>query len=124
MIMRKSQNVLLIINNPEVLKSPWSDTYIVFGDLTVKDLSKQSQVKAAKDIKKTNLMIASGGESTNQPVQKKENKADGGELDYQGVNELDVDLVLKQVKVTRRQAVDALLKNDNDVIDAIMDLTV
>ena len=32
---RKSKNILFIINKPDVFKSPASDTYIVFGEAKV-----------------------------------------------------------------------------------------
>ncbi len=33
---RKSKNILFVINKPDVYKSPGSDTYIVFGEAKVK----------------------------------------------------------------------------------------
>ena len=32
---RKSKNILFVINKPDVMKSPASDTYIVFGEAKV-----------------------------------------------------------------------------------------
>ena len=32
---RKSKNILFVINRPDVYKSPASDTYIVFGEAKV-----------------------------------------------------------------------------------------
>lgn len=32
---RKSKNILFVINKPDVLKNPASDTYIVFGEAKV-----------------------------------------------------------------------------------------
>lgn len=33
---RKSKNILFVINKPEVFKNPGSDTYIIFGEAKVK----------------------------------------------------------------------------------------
>ena len=33
---RKSKNILFVINRPDVYKSPASDTYIVFGEAKVR----------------------------------------------------------------------------------------
>ena len=33
---RKSRNILFVINKPDVYKNPASDTYIVFGEAKVK----------------------------------------------------------------------------------------
>jgi len=35
---RKSKNILFVINKPDVLKNPASDTYIVFGEAKVRNL--------------------------------------------------------------------------------------
>lgn len=40
---RKSKNILFVINRPDVYKSPASDTYIVFGEAKV---SKQSEMES------------------------------------------------------------------------------
>lgn len=36
---RKSKNILFVIQAPDVFKSPASDTYIVFGEAKIEDLS-------------------------------------------------------------------------------------
>ena len=41
---RKSKNILFVITKPDVYKSPASDTYIVFGEAKIEDLSQQAQV--------------------------------------------------------------------------------
>lgn len=38
MTIRKSKNILFVINKPDVLKNPASDTYIVFGEAKVRNL--------------------------------------------------------------------------------------
>merc|ERR1739838_829510 len=49
---RKSKNILFVINNPDVMKNPVSDTYIVFGEAKIEDLSQQAQLAAAEKFKK------------------------------------------------------------------------
>merc|ERR1712107_960363 len=39
---RKSKNILFVINKPDVYKNPASDTYIVFGEAKIEDLSQQA----------------------------------------------------------------------------------
>merc|ERR1711881_402514 len=48
---RKSKNILFVINKPDVMKSPASDTYIVFGEAKIEDLSQQAQLAAAEKFK-------------------------------------------------------------------------
>lgn len=39
MTIRKSKNILFVINKPDVLKNPASDTYIVFGEAKVRNIT-------------------------------------------------------------------------------------
>merc|ERR1712227_832417 len=45
---RKNKSILFIISNPDVYKSPASDTYVVFGEAKIEDLSAQAQMAAAE----------------------------------------------------------------------------
>lgn len=60
---RKSKNILFVINKPDVYKNPVSDTYIVFGEAKIEDLSQQAQVAAAEKFKEVNP--AGDGETGN-----------------------------------------------------------
>merc|ERR1711862_82390 len=48
---RKFKNILFVINKPDVYKNPASDTYIVFGEAKIEDLSQQAQMQAAEKFK-------------------------------------------------------------------------
>jgi len=41
---RKSKSILFVINRPEVFKSPAGDTYVIFGEAKIEDMSQQAQV--------------------------------------------------------------------------------
>lgn len=45
------------------------------------------------------------------------------EVDASGVEEKDIELVMSQANVSRAKAVKALKKTENDIVNAIMDLT-
>eukprot|EP00879_Flechtneria_rotunda_P031330 GHRR01034211.1.p1 GENE.GHRR01034211.1~~GHRR01034211.1.p1 ORF type:complete len:236 (-),score=68.06 GHRR01034211.1:155-862(-) len=45
---KKSKNILFVINTPDVFKSPASDTYIIFGEAKIEDLSAAAQSQAAQ----------------------------------------------------------------------------
>merc|ERR1719222_1069737 len=45
---KKSKNILFVISQPDVHKSPNSDTYIIFGEAKIEDLSAQAQASAAQ----------------------------------------------------------------------------
>lgn len=40
-----------MISKPDVFKSPASDTYIIFGEAKIEDLSAQAQSQAAEQFK-------------------------------------------------------------------------
>ncbi len=42
--------ILFVIASPDVYKSPASDTFIVFGDAKIEDLSQQAQTSAAEKL--------------------------------------------------------------------------
>ena len=52
---RKSKNILFVIQKPDVYKNPASDTYIVFGEAKIEDLSQQAQMEAASKFAKADV---------------------------------------------------------------------
>lgn len=121
---RKSKNILFVINKPDVYKSPGSDTYIVFGEAKIEDLSQHAQLKAAEQFKPTPdgpaVAAAPGGMRAPETV---EEESDGEEVDTTGIEEKDIELVMSQANVSRKKAVKALKNADNDIVNAIMELT-
>merc|ERR1712100_368696 len=98
---KKSKNVLFVISQPDVFKSPSSDTYVLFGEAKVDDFGQQSALQKAAETLDT--ADAPGGD---------------GE-----VNENDIELVMQQTEATREQAIAALKKSGGDMVNAIMELT-
>jgi nascent polypeptide-associated complex subunit alpha len=62
---RKSKNILFVIQKPDVYKSPASDTYIVFGEAKIEDLSQRAQIAAANQFKNIGLNNQQGLNNTN-----------------------------------------------------------
>ncbi|XP_044020841.1 nascent polypeptide-associated complex subunit alpha [Aphidius gifuensis] len=120
---RKSKNILFVINKPDVLKNPASDTYIIFGEAKIEDLSQQAQVAAAEKFKEPanipSLANAMNNVQFAAPIQEEDEE----EIDETGVEEKDVDLVRNQANVSRAKAIKALKNNQNDIVNAIMELT-
>ena len=119
---RKSKNILFVINNPEVFKNPHSDTYIVFGEAKIDDLSQQAQVAAAEKFKAPDASGATDTYNTIKPVAPIAEE-DEEEIDETGVDEKDIELVITQANTTRAKAIRALKNNNNDIVNAIMELT-
>lgn len=123
---RKSKNILFVINKPDVYKNPASDTYIVFGEAKIEDLSQQAQMEAAKSFQNAQAAAPSemgGSGTTGHAAIPEEDEEDGAEIDETGVEAKDIELVMSQANVSRSKAVKALKNNDNDIVNAIMELT-
>uniref|UniRef100_A0A7N0TQW3 NAC-A/B domain-containing protein n=1 Tax=Kalanchoe fedtschenkoi TaxID=63787 RepID=A0A7N0TQW3_KALFE len=114
---KKSKNILFVISKPDVFKSPTSDTYIVFGEAKIEDLSSQLQTQAAEQFKAPDL---------SHVISKPESSATGQDeedVDETGVEPKDIELVMTQAGVSRGKAVKALKAADGDIVSAIMELT-
>merc|ERR1712060_30953 len=119
---KKSKNILFVISKPDVFKSPASDTYIIFGEAKIEDLSAQAQTAAAEQFKAPDLpKQAEMAKIAEKPAI--EEIDDSEEVDEAGVEPKDVELVMSQAGVSRTKAVKALKTNDGDIVNAIMELT-
>merc|ERR1712183_467947 len=106
---RKSKNILFVINNPDVMKNPATDSYIIFGEAKIEDLSQQAQFAAAEKFKQKSAAAA----------QVAANKAPVVSAIPEEDEEKDIELVMQQANVTRPRAAKALINNDNDIVNAI-----
>lgn len=121
---RKSKNILFVINKPDVYKSPGSDTYVVFGEAKIEDLSQHAQQAAAEKFKMPSA--ETGHPAPFRVVQRRQpnqEESDDEEVDTTGIEEKDIELVMSQANVSRNRAVKALRSSNNDIVNAIMDLT-
>ena len=121
---RKSKNILFVIQNPDTYKNPASDTYIVFGEAKIEDLSQQAQMQAADKFRNAADMMPQMPDmsSVAGPAPIPEEDEDE-EVEAEGVEDKDIDLVMSQANVSRGKAVKALKNNANDIVNAIMELT-
>ena len=123
---RKSKNILFVINKPDVYKNPASDTYIVFGEAKIEDLTQQAQMEAAQKFKAAEVPqpteMGATGTAGPAAIPEEEDEEDG-EVDSSCVEDKDIELVMSQANVSRSKAVKALKNNANDIVNAIMELT-
>ncbi|KUI73546.1 Nascent polypeptide-associated complex subunit alpha [Cytospora mali] len=128
--LRRPKNILFVINNPEVYKSPNSNTYIVFGEAKIEDLNASAQAAAAQQLAQAEHDHAGHdhGESSKavegDEVKKEEEEDDGEEVDAEGIEDKDIELVMTQASVSRKKAIKALKENDNDIVNSIMALSI
>ncbi|CAN6443481.1 unnamed protein product [Victoria cruziana] len=114
---KKSKNILFVISKPDVFKSPASDTYVIFGEAKIEDLSSQLQTQAAEQFKAPDLSHVISKPETSSAAQDEE------DVDETGVEPKDIELVMTQAGVSRAKAVKALKAADGDIVTAIMELT-
>lgn len=118
---KKSKNVLFVINKPDVFKSPNSDTYVIFGEAKSEDSSAASQAAAAKQFQAQQHMVppVSAAAAAMPDLAGEEE----GDIDETGVEAKDIELVMSQAGCSRAAAVKALKENDGDLVNSIMSLT-
>lgn len=131
---RRSRAGLFAINNPDVYKSPNSDSYVIFGEVKTEplgDFGTQQQAAAAQQLAAQEEAAAPSSDADkvlNDTADKGKNKADAEEddgepVDATGVEPKDIELVQQQTSVSRNKAIKALKENNGDLVNAIMSLT-
>ncbi|KAJ4957128.1 hypothetical protein NE237_013911 [Protea cynaroides] len=121
---KRTKNILFVISNPDVFKSPNSETYIIFGEAKIEDLSSQLQTQAAQQFRMPDMGsvmakpdVSAAAAAAAQADEEEE------EVDETGVEPRDIDLVMTQAGVSRAKAVKALKTHGGDIVSAIMELT-
>ncbi|OIE31688.1 hypothetical protein A7L68_18980, partial [Acinetobacter baumannii] len=114
---KKSKNILFVISKPDVFKSPNSDTYVIFGEAKIEDLSSQLQTQAAEQFKAPDLSNIISKPEPSAAAQ------DDEEVDESGGEQKDIELVMTQATVSRSRAVKAQKAANGDIVTAIMELT-
>ena len=123
---KKSKNILFVIQKPEVFKGG-SDTYVIFGEAKIEDLSSAASSAAADQFRSaaplSGLRQNSGVAASSAAPAAAVPGGDEEDLDATGIEEKDIELVVSQAGVSRGKAIAALKQNDSDIVAAIMQLT-
>eukprot|EP00580_Thalassiosira_gravida_P000037 CAMPEP_0201608108 /NCGR_PEP_ID=MMETSP0492-20130828/6988_1 /ASSEMBLY_ACC=CAM_ASM_000837 /TAXON_ID=420259 /ORGANISM="Thalassiosira gravida, Strain GMp14c1" /LENGTH=202 /DNA_ID=CAMNT_0048072817 /DNA_START=78 /DNA_END=686 /DNA_ORIENTATION=- len=132
MSVKKSNQVLFVITQPDVFKSPNADTYVIFGEAKTED-SGQMAAAAAQAAQAQQAAAAAAAQQAPpaakslEPVAEDPAPAVAAEepapAEEEGVESKDIELVMSQAGCSRAKAVKALKENDNDLVNAIMSLT-
>jgi len=123
--LRRGRNLLYVISNPDCFKAPNSDTYVVFGEAKAEDMAAKAAAQAAafKAESAAAAAAAGAGAPGAAKVASITEEVDEGEIDMEGLEEKDVDLVATQANVSKGKAAAALKASDGDIVSAIMELT-
>ncbi|XP_075503037.1 nascent polypeptide-associated complex subunit alpha-like protein 4 [Primulina tabacum] len=120
---KRTKNLLFFISKPDVFKSPNSETYVIFGEAKIEDLSSQLQSQAAQQFRMPDMgsvMAKPGiGAATAGHVHTDDEEE---EVDETGVEARDIDLVMTQAGVSSKaKAVKALKTHDGvDHLNSVM----
>jgi len=130
---RRDKNYLYYINDPEVFRSASGDSYVCFGRIQFEDmsatqsaLSNSMKSGAAAEAAAAAAAAAEPAEAAAPAEEKKEEKKEETTeeaVDESGLNKGDIDLVVSQAKCTRAKAVEALRKNNGDIVSSVMELS-
>ncbi|XP_028634840.1 NAC-alpha domain-containing protein 1 [Grammomys surdaster] len=120
---QKSKNILFVIAKPDVFKSPASDTYVVFGEAKIEDLSQQVHKAAAEKFKvpsESSALVPELAAGPRVRPECEEQEEEDEEVEDAGLEPRDIELVMAQANVSRAKAVRALKDNHSDIVNAIM----
>merc|ERR1712134_101986 len=117
-VLRKDKTLLFVVPNPEVFRK--GDTWVVLGEARVEDPNQRAREMAAAKVAE-NIQP----KTKTEPVQATITEEEEEETDVpaDGVEEKDIELVMQQAACTRAKAISALKSNSNDIVNAIMELT-
>jgi len=140
---KKAKNILFVISKPDVFKNPGTDTYIIFGEAKIEDISSSALTKKAQQVLEAEtapavptpageekapgekVPAAVGGGAApekKEGVRVEEVKEEEG-VDESGLDPKDIELVINQSNASRARAVRALRAAKGDIVNAIMELT-
>lgn len=111
---------MFFISKPDVFKSPNSETYVIFGEGKMEDLSSQLQTQAAQQFRMPGVGSLMSKEDASNAASA---QIDEEEVDDTGIMPQDIELVMTQAGVSKTKAVTALRCNNGDIVSAIMELT-
>ncbi|CAG9838599.1 unnamed protein product [Diabrotica balteata] len=89
----------------------------------IEDLSQQAQATAAEKFKEVSPAGDNAAGTTTTSVAPISKESEDEKVDESGLEEKDVELVMSQANVSRSKAVKAMKNNQNDIVNAIMELT-
>jgi len=101
----------------------------IFGEAKIEDLNSQAQASAAQQLAAAEQATSSGstgaGATSNdkgkahEPLEEAgKEEEDEGEVDTEGIEDKDIELVMAQANVSKGKAVKALRENDNDIVNS------
>ena len=133
--LKRRDGIVFVISNPEVFKSPTSEnSFVVVGELkmdepridnlpTAPPKAAPAPAKAEGDSKAAEDKPADKKEEDKAESKTADAGDDDEELDESSLTPMNIEMVMQNAGCTRKEAVKALLAANNDMVNAIMNLT-
>jgi len=118
-VLRKDKSLLFVVPSPEVFRK--GDSWVVLGEARVEDTKQRAREMAAQKMAESAQQAQAAKAAAPQTIAEEEEAED---VDISGIEEKDIELVVAQAGCSRAKAVAALRKNDNDIVNSIMELTI
>ena len=120
--MKQKDNYIIVVKDPEVYTCPQNEnTFVIFGELTFDDPDKKLSQEAIEQMKKESEKMKMETEKANTQ-QKVEVIPEEGEVSEEGLDPEQIKTVMEEGGCTRQQAIKALRKHNNDVLEALLDI--
>ncbi|KAL0358825.1 UNVERIFIED_CONTAM: Nascent polypeptide-associated complex subunit alpha-like protein 2 [Sesamum angustifolium] len=119
---KRTKNILFFISKPDVFKNPNSETYVIFGEAKIEDLSSQLQTQAAQQFRLPEMNSTTAKSEAAAMALTAQADEEEDEVDETGVEPRHRS-GMTQAGVSRTKAVKALKTHDGDIVSAIMELT-
>lgn len=117
---KKNKGFNFSIAKPEVYRFPGTNTFVIFGETQMEDLSSDAQRAARVAAAAQPATDAAVPAAAAAPAA---DAADEAEEDPAGIQQKEIDIVMAQASVSRNRAIRALKNNKGDIVNAIMELT-
>ncbi|KYQ90197.1 putative nascent polypeptide-associated complex alpha subunit [Tieghemostelium lacteum] len=121
--LKQTKGFLCVVASPEVYTNETKSTYVIFGETTFEDPTAARATKAAKNLEET-TKVETPVETTTETTTETstETTKDDSEVDLQGLDEKDVEIVMKETKAPKAKVVE-VLKKTGDIVTAVLELT-
>ena len=130
---KQPKDIIFVISDPDIFKSPTSDTYVVFGEPKMEDLGSKAVAKAAEQFKADTDLDGVGKSAQEGPpsllpgesvgVSNKFERNPDDVFRAEGINQADVKLIMAQTQCTQEKAIQALKNKKGDLLTAILELS-
>ncbi|KAK7199591.1 nascent polypeptide associated complex subunit- like protein, copy 2 [Novymonas esmeraldas] len=120
---RKIGSLSFAMVQPEVYRFPGTNTFVIFGEAQLEDVSALAQEAAARAAVSGAAADSSEGAAAAAAAPAAAADDDDEEVDAGDLDEKEINVVMSQANVSRNKAIKALKNNNGDIVNTIMELT-